>query len=153
MTFQIYYTDSLPLDYKSEKKYGVGYIELPGGKESISSALDVFCKRDYISQWIEAVEAIEGGGGKSAFITSYADRGGEIVGMWWTIYHLDENVDRCMLCNQLLLKEYISKNFSLENFFGDICEYDEIGAEDESFDEWEVSFQELKDFKKQLLMM
>ena len=145
MNFDIGFTDSFNINYKSQSKHASGYIKIANElEESFFSSLQALSKNDYLKQWLLAVDIIIQGKDRSGIVVDYADLESEIVGEWWTLYLLDK--DLIAVQNQL-----IGRGFAIENFTNYVPHYQSIDEEGNKISEWHITLEDLIEFKQDVI--
>lgn len=144
MTFDLTFTDAIGYGLVAANREAIGTIVIGDFEETFSAALDVLSKRDYLGHWLEAAQRLEKGRSDSAIITSFADRGGEIIGMWWPLYALESGL--IAVHNGLIFRDIVGPRFSV------LCCYDYVGPHEttnedgERISEWNTTFDDLAEF-------
>lgn len=148
MPFDVTFTDRLPDTLLTSGREAAGVVVIGAFEESFSTALDVVSKQDYLRQWWRASQRIVDGYDTSAIITSFADRGGEVVGMWWPLYVLENGLVKIQ--NQLILREAINNRFSLQTCYDYIGKRFTVTDEGDPISEWTITVAELTTFAARL---
>lgn len=144
MSFDVLFTDDVPYGLSAPKLEAKGVVVIGNFEETFYSALDRLSKLDYLWQWRYAVQRIIEGCGHSAVVTSFADRGGEIAGMWWPMYAMDGGL--VVVQSHLILRQAIDEHFSLQTCYDYLGPHRSITEEDEPVSEWPVDWSELAAF-------
>ena len=82
----------------------------------------------------------------SAIITSFADRGGEIVGMWWPLYPLEGETALVAVHNRLILRDTIDGRFSIQTCYEYVGPRNTRTEDGETVSEWSTTLGELAAF-------
>ena len=150
MPFSLEFVDRIPLGVLGPGKYAKGRITIGEMRESFCAALDVLSKRDYMTQWVDAVERLERGYDSSAVVTCYADRGGEIIGMWWVL-HREAGSSSVRVHNQLILRDQVGDAFGMACWQEYLPKYERIAEDGGEISEWATSIQDLRTFKEEVV--
>lgn len=148
MAFDVTFTDGLPCATLKPRGHASGVIVIGEFKETISTALDVLSKQDYMHQWRQAAQRIVQGRDRSAIITSFADRGGVIVGMWWPLYVCEAGL--VAIQNQMISREVIDPRFSIHTCYDYVGLRETMNEEGETISEWVTTVDELAAFAKRI---
>jgi hypothetical protein len=142
MSFTIEFLDTLLPDYTRSGEYADGRIVVDDYEETFSAALDVMSKRDYMAQWVAGIKRILRGHETSAIVTSYADRGGEILGMWYSLYRQADTAV-VLIHNHLMLRDVVGGNFAVARYFEFVPPYESVNEDGERISEWLTSVSDL----------
>jgi hypothetical protein len=144
MPFDLTFTDAVSCDSLSPGREADGVILIGDFRETFSAALDLMSKRDYLQQWRYAARRIAEGSDCSAIITSFADRGGEIVGMWWPLYLCAGGL--VAVQNRLILREVVDGRFSVNTCYDYVGPHNTMTEDGDAISEWVISVSELAAF-------
>ena len=144
MAFEITFTDTASYGLVAACCEATGTIVIGYYEETFSSALDVLCKRDYLAQWRQAAQRLVEGFSSSAIITSLADRGGAVIGMWWPLYACENGL--IAVQNRLILRDVVGTGFSVASCYDNVGPHNTTTEDGEPISEWTTTFDDLVAF-------
>jgi hypothetical protein len=144
MAFDVTFTDTVDSRLVAANGEATGTIVIGDFKETFFADLDILSKHDYLAQWLKAAQRLQEGHGDSAIITSFADRGGAVIGMWWPLYVCETGL--IAVQNRMILREIVGPHFSVASCYDHIGPHNTTNENDERISEWNTTFDDLAAF-------
>jgi hypothetical protein len=113
-----------------------GEIVLGAYRERFLAPLDVWSRRDYERQWIEAANRLMTGDGRTAFVTVARQ-------FWWTMWREQEAV---FVHEEMLTPERYARSHGDRVPYELIEDRRTVNEEGEPIAEWRVSIADIRDF-------
>ena len=123
-----------------------GRLALGDEHEGFHASLFLWTKRDYETQWRQAIRTLLSGADRAALITEYIGPGAGRL-WWWPMYKIDETV---YLHEQILFFNQLKEPFLLARAFSFIGDRQTINDEGDVISEWSASLLEVQEFADSL---
>jgi hypothetical protein len=114
-----------------------------------SSSLYQWSKKDYESQWRDAIKTLLNGQKRAALITEYVGPEAATHLEWWPMYVVGNEV---FIQNQLLFYDQLREPFSAQRAFSFLSDRCMTNEEGKRISEWAVTISEVEKFARTLLL-
>jgi hypothetical protein len=121
----------------------LGSLKIGSFEEEFYASQSYWNRKQYISQWQEALERLLKGKDKTAIITSIYDPKTANFLFWWVIYLIGNNVH---VQNHVLFLEDLDERFDENEPYKFIPEREIQTEEGEQISEWIIDIEDIIDF-------